>query len=73
MHPSFRHHTLRNVRAGMYAFLGGSSLIAVTHGVALHGLETQNKRMSLDWMVVMALFNFAGAFTYALRVSTDVE
>lgn len=51
----------------MYAFLGGSSLIAVAHGVSLHGLEQQNKRMSLDWMVVMALFNFVGAFTYALR------
>ena len=52
----------------MYAGLGISAVVFVVHGLILYGWQTQNRRMSLDWMALMALFNLAGAFTYAVRV-----
>lgn len=52
----------------MYASLGLSAITFVVHGVLLHGWKVQNQRMSLDWMMLMAIFNLAGAATYAARV-----
>lgn len=54
----------------MYAGLGLSAIIFVVHGVIKHGWKTQNHRMSLDWMGLMASLNLIGAFTYAARVSS---
>ena len=68
LHPEFRHPTLRPYRAAMYAGLSISAVGFVVHGLILYGWQTQNRRMSLDWMALMALFNLAGAFTYAVRV-----
>ena len=68
LHPKFRHPTIRPYRAAMYAGLGLSAVVFVTHGVLLHGWAVQNQRMSLDWMGLMALFNLTGAVIYAARV-----
>ena len=69
MHPKFRHPSWRLYRAAMYAGLGLSAVGFVVHGLCKYGWETQNQRMSVDWMGLMALFNLTGAFTYAVRVS----
>lgn len=68
LHPNFRHPTFRPYRAAMYAGLGLSAVVFVIHGLVLYGWDIQNQRMSLDWMAWMAIFNLAGAFTYAARV-----
>ena len=52
----------------MYACLGLSAVVFITHGVILYGWETQNKRMSFDRMGLMAALNFTGAYAYAARV-----
>lgn len=64
----FRHPTLRPYRAAMYAGLGLSAVVFVVHGILLHGWTVQNRRMSVDWMGLMALFNLTGAVIYAARV-----
>jgi len=56
----------------MYAGLGLSAVTFVVHGLVLHGWEVQNRRMSLVWMGLMALFNFTGAGAYAARVRVPV-
>ena len=53
----------------MYACLGLSALVFMAHGLILHGWETQNRRMSLDRMGLMAIFNLTGPLIYAARVS----
>jgi len=52
----------------MYAGLGLSFVVPVVHGLLQFGVETQMGRMSLDWMVVMAVCNLTGGVVYALRV-----
>ena len=52
----------------MYAGLGLSALIFIIHGLVLHGWEIQNRRMSLNWMGLMAGLNLTGAAAYAVRV-----
>ncbi|KAF7917715.1 uncharacterized protein EAE98_010131 [Botrytis deweyae] len=68
LHPKFRHSAFRPYRAIMYSCLGLSSITFVIHGLILYGYETQNWRMSLDWMGIMAGFNLFGAFAYAARI-----
>ena len=69
VNPSFCQPKFRPYRAAMYTALGLSALICVTHGLAIHGWEIQNRRMSLNWMGLMATSNLIGAAAYALRVS----
>jgi adiponectin receptor len=52
----------------MYAGLGFSAVVFILHGIILHGWSVQNRRMSLDWMVLMASLNLVGAGFYAARV-----
>ena len=52
----------------MYACLGLSAIVFITHGAVLYDWETQSKRMSLDPMGLMALLNLTGAYVYAARV-----
>jgi adiponectin receptor len=66
--PHFSHPTFRAYRAAMYSGLGLSAIIFIAHGLVLYGYETQNKRMSLNWMLLMATFNLTGATIYATRV-----
>lgn len=68
LHPRFRHPTLRPYRAAMYAGLGLSAVVFVVHGILLHGWTVQKRRMSVDWMGLMAFFNLTGAVVYAARV-----
>ena len=68
VNPSFRQPKFRPYRAAMYTGLGLSALIFITHGLAIHGWEIQNRRMSLNWMGLMANFNLIGAAAYAFRV-----
>ena len=72
LNPRFRHPTLRPYRAAMYACLGLSAVVFVTHGLILHGWNVQNKRMSLGRMGLMALLNLTGAYAYAARASDSV-
>ena len=73
LHPRFRHPTLRPYRAAMYAGLGLSAVVFVVHGILLHGWTVQNRRMSVDWMGVMALFNLTGAVIYAARLPERLQ
>ena len=68
LHHRFRHPTLRSYRAAMYAGLGLSAVVFVVHGILLHGWTVQKRRMSVDWMGLMAFFNLTGAVVYAARV-----
>lgn len=71
LHPTFHRPTHRPYRAIMYAGLGLSFVVPIVHGVAIFGWETQRRRMSLDWLAVMLLFNGAGGLVYAMRVSSN--
>ncbi|PMD61317.1 Hly-III related protein [Hyaloscypha bicolor E] len=66
--PQFRHPRLRPYRAAMYSGLGLSAIIFISHGVAIHGWEIQNHRMSLGWMGLMGGLNLIGASAYATRI-----
>ena len=57
----------------MYAGLGLSAVGFVCHGLSKYGWEIQNRRMSLDWMALMAVMNLAGAITYGTRVSSKEQ
>jgi adiponectin receptor len=65
----FRSPKFRAFRSAMYAGLGLSFIIPIMHSVSIYGLQVQIWRMSLDWMLLMAAFNLAGAAIYASRVS----
>jgi adiponectin receptor len=52
-----------------YVAFGLSSISYVSHGIILHGWETQASRISLDWMSWMATVNLVGATIYVARVS----
>ncbi len=69
LHPRFRHPHLRPWRAAMYAGLGLSAIVFVSHGLIIHGWEIQKHRMSLEWMALMGGLNITGAVAYAFRVS----
>ena len=68
LNPRFRGPKLRPYRSLMYTGLGFSALGFVTHGLLLYGWETQNRRMSLNWMALMTFFNLVGAAAYPARV-----
>lgn len=69
LHPRFRNPSWRPYRAAMYASLGLSAIIFITHGALLYGWILQKQRMSLDRMGLMALSNLTGAYAYATRVN----
>ena len=52
----------------MYAGLGLSSVVFITHGILIYDWTIQYQRMSLGWMGLMAALNLLGAITYAARV-----
>jgi len=68
LHPKFRGPSFRPYRAAMYAGLGLSAVGFIVNGLMLHGWEIQNQRMSLDWMILMAVLNLVGATIYAARI-----
>ena len=70
-HPKFRHPTWRAYRATMYSGLGLSAIIFIVHGILLFGYEQTSRNMSLNWMGLMAVFNFTGRGIYAARVNSS--
>lgn len=69
LQTGFRSPSFRAFRSAMYAGLGLSFIIPIVHSISIYGVQVQIWRMSLDWMLLMATFNLAGAATYAARVS----
>jgi predicted membrane channel-forming protein YqfA (hemolysin III family) len=69
LQTGFRSPNFRALRSAMYAGLGLSFIIPILHSISIYGTQVQIRRMSLDWMLLMATFNLAGAATYAARVS----
>ncbi|PVH68027.1 mPR-typeG-protein-coupled receptor [Cadophora sp. DSE1049] len=66
--PKFRYPTLRPYRTVMYASLGLSTLVFMSHGLIIHGWETQNHRMSLTYVLATAVLNLLGAVVYTVRI-----
>jgi adiponectin receptor len=66
--PRFCSPKFRAYRAAMYFGLGLTGVLFATHGVVLHGWHEQNQRMSLNWMMLMAILNLVGAGMYAARL-----
>ncbi|KAH8603016.1 hemolysin-III related-domain-containing protein [Bisporella sp. PMI_857] len=64
----FRHSTLRLYRTAMYAFLGLSAIVFITHGLIIYGWEVQKHSMSLVYMLITALLNLLGAVVYVARI-----
>jgi len=69
----FRSPSFRAFRSAMYAGLGLSFIIPIIHSISIFGLQVQLWRMSLDWMLLMATLNLAGAVTYASRVRYPIS
>lgn len=59
----------RTVRALTYLSLGLFAIVFIVHGIYLYGFVMQRRRLALEWMGLMALFNFLGCSAYAFRVS----
>jgi adiponectin receptor len=64
----FRHPTLRPYRTVIYAFLGLSSMVFITHGLIIHGWDVQNHRMSLTYLLITGILNVLGAAVYVARI-----
>lgn len=58
----------RTARALTYLSLGLFAIVFIVHGIYLYGFMMQRKRLALEWMGLMALFNFLGCTAYAFRV-----
>ena len=54
----------------MYAGLGLSAIVFITHSILIYDWTTQYQRMSLGWMGLVAVLNLVGAITYAARVGS---
>ncbi|KAF2238395.1 mPR-like GPCR protein [Viridothelium virens] len=67
LHPRFRSPCFRPYRAIMYTGLGLSALFSVFHGLWLYGFAVQRRRVALDWMLLVAVFNSLGTAAYASR------
>jgi len=68
LHPRFRSPKFRAYRAYVYAGLGFAAILFVSHGLWRYGFVDLKRRMALDWMLLMAGFNLAGAAVYVSRV-----
>lgn len=69
-HPTFRRPSFRPYRTLMFASLGLSAVVFISHGIIFHGWEAQKQRISLDYMILMACLNLVGGGIYAARVGT---
>ncbi|KAH0155938.1 purine and uridine phosphorylase, partial [Aureobasidium melanogenum] len=65
--PLFIQPAYRNLRALTYLSLGLFAIVFILHGIYLHGFALQRRRLSLEWMGLMALLNFLGCAAYAFR------
>jgi adiponectin receptor len=67
--PMFIQPQYRSLRALTYLSLGLFAFVFIVHSIYLHGFALQRRRLSLEWMGLMALLNFLGCSAYAFRVS----
>jgi adiponectin receptor len=67
--PMFIKPEYRTLRALTYLSLGLFAIVFIVHSIYLHGFALQRRRLSLEWMGLMALLNFLGCSAYAFRVS----
>ncbi|TIA60438.1 mPR-typeG-protein-coupled receptor [Aureobasidium pullulans] len=65
--PMFIKPAYRTARALTYLSLGLFAIVFIVHGIYLYGFMMQRKRLALEWMGLMALFNFLGCTAYAFR------
>jgi hypothetical protein len=70
--PMFIQPQYRSLRAITYLSLGLFAIVFIVHSIYLHGFALQRRRLSLEWMGLMALLNFLGCSAYAFRVSDRV-
>lgn len=73
LNSQFLGPAFRKCRALMYASFGLSALMFVPHGILLYGFAVQEKRLALDWMILMGALNIIGACFYASRVRTLLQ
>jgi adiponectin receptor len=67
--PMFIQPQYRSLRALTYLSLGLFAFVFIVHSIYLHGFALQRRRLSLEWMGLMALLNLLGCSAYAFRVS----
>jgi hypothetical protein len=67
--PMFIQPQYRSLRAITYLSLGLFAIVFILHSIYLHGFALQRRRLSIEWMGLMALLNFLGCSAYAFRVS----
>jgi adiponectin receptor len=67
--PMFIQPQYRSLRAITYLSLGLFAVVFILHSIYLHGFALQRRRLSIEWMGLMALLNFLGCSAYAFRVS----
>jgi adiponectin receptor len=68
-HPLIGGPHLGHVRAVLFGSFGlGSFLAPITHGLVLHGLAEQSRKIGLAWIAVTILCNGTGVIAYALKV-----
>ncbi|THW10896.1 mPR-typeG-protein-coupled receptor [Aureobasidium pullulans] len=65
--PMFIKSAYITARALTYLSLGLFAIVFIVHGIYLYGFMMQRKRLALEWMGLMALFNFLGCTAYAFR------
>ncbi|THZ22272.1 mPR-typeG-protein-coupled receptor [Aureobasidium pullulans] len=65
--PMFIKPAYRTARALTYLSLGLFAIVFIVHGIYLYGFMLQRKRLALEWMGLMALFNFLGCTAYVFR------
>ncbi|CAD0107949.1 unnamed protein product, partial [Aureobasidium uvarum] len=65
--PMFIRPEYRTLRALTYLSLGLFAIVFIVHGMYLHGFTLQRRRLSLEWMGLMALLNILGCSAYAFR------
>lgn len=68
LNPRFQTPAYRPTRVAMYALLGLSAFIPITHGVVVNGWALQNQRQSISYFVGLGLLNGTGAAIYGVRI-----
>ncbi|KAI4855402.1 mPR-typeG-protein-coupled receptor [Aureobasidium sp. EXF-8846] len=66
--PMFIQPQYRSLRALTYLSLGLFAFVFIVHSIYLHGFALQRRRLSLEWMGLMALLNLLGCSAYAFRI-----
>ena len=52
----------------MFAAMGLSGIVPVTHGLMLYGFASMNRRIGLSWLVLQGVLYIVGAGLYAVSI-----